>query len=100
MTENIILLQTPAVAILTVDFYLIEYSNPTSADCDDLCFFNCNNRFEFYIRKVGDKGNFIQRIISNVYANDFIKFKSSYHSQLKISNPLHFLIPGSVSDII
>ena len=64
------------------------------------CVGNCDNRFFFCLRKEGDIGNCDPGIITNVYAQDRIKFTSSYDlSQLGISNPLRFSgISTRVSD--
>ena len=85
-----LLLQGFAVATLTVDFYLIEYNNPTSVDCyGNSCYGNCNNKFIFCLREVGHKSDCLAVLHSDVYAQDSIKFRSGYH-QLRISNPLRF----------
>ena len=88
------------MAIVTVDVYLIEYQNPTSQVFGgNGCYGNCNNQFTFCLRQVHEKGECLARLTTSVYAQDRIVFPQSYHSQLRISNPLRFSdITTSVSD--
>ena len=93
-------MQVFSEALLTIDFDLVEYSNPASMECKEKgCYGNCDNSFKFCLREEGDIGNCDPGITTKVYAQDLIKFTSYDLSQLGISNPLRFSsISPRVSD--
>ena len=98
--KTALILQVFSEAPLTIDFRLVEYSNPASMECKEKgCYGNCDNRFLFCLREEGDIGNCDRGKTTNVYAQDLIKFTPYDFNQLGISNPLRFSsISPRVSD--